>query len=527
MPEPHSQSFTLSQLKQRDDWPEWKASQYKMLDQYLEQGMFSDPQPLPKNANALHMLWTYTLKTCGTKKARLVCNGNPRQKGTVTLRHTYANSLDASSERLFWAIVAQEGLIAIAPPPEAPLFLYTDEAFREWWIEHLRRPPIPREHNVVRVNNAIQGHPESPRLWEKHIDHILKDLEMKPTTHEPCLYSGIVEQHRIIFLRQVDDFAAAAKQKQYTERLIQLINNKLQINIKLLGTITRFNGMDIHQTQNFIKIKGEQYLTKMIPRHPWISTNATPMTPLPSDSAYIQAIEQATPPSTNCEQSQLQQQMGFNYRRVISELLYPMVKCRPDFAFHITKLSQYMANPAKEHYLALQHLCQYVANTITAGIHYWRHEECVDMPLPGNPTIHNDNYTIDIHPNQHNGQLFGYVDADWVADITHRKSESGLVILYAGGTIGYKSKYQNTISHSSTEAEFTAACEAGKTILFFRSLLHDLQYAHLPATIVHEDNNGALLMANTQQPTRRTRHMDIKTFALLDWVQQDLMYSRT
>ena len=112
----------------------------------------------------------------------------------------------------------------------------------------------------------------------------------------------------------------------------------------------------------------------MISGHPWISTNATPTTPLPSDSAYIQAIEQATPPSTNCEQSQLQQQMGFNYCRVISELLYPMVKCRPDFAFHVTKLSHYMANPAKEHYLALQHLCQYVANTITTGVYYWRHK---------------------------------------------------------------------------------------------------------------------------------------------------------
>ena len=43
------------------------------------------------------------------------------------------------------------------------------------------------------------------------------------------------------------------------------------------------------------------------------------------------------------------------------------------------------------------------------------------------------------------------------------------------------------------------------------------------ATILYEDNNGALLMANAQQPTRRTRHMDIKKFALLDWVEQDLM----
>jgi hypothetical protein len=34
-------------------------------------------------------------------------------------------------------------------------------------------------------------------------------------------------------------------------------------------------------------------------------------------------------------------------------------------------------------------------------------------------------------------------------------------------------------------------------------------------------------MANAQQPTRRTRHMDIKTFALLDWVEQDLLLLQT
>ncbi len=38
-----------------------------------------------------------------------------------------------------------------------------------------------------------------------------------------------------------------------------------------------------------------------------------------------------------------------------------------------------------------------------------------------------------------------------------------------------------------------------------------------------EDNMGALLMANAQQPTRRTRHMGIKYFALQDWVASDLI----
>jgi hypothetical protein len=61
----------------------------------------------------------------------MVCNGNPRQKGTVTIGHTYANSLDAASERLFWAIMAKESLIAIGAD--------VSNAFAE-------APPHPKHH---------------------------------------------------------------------------------------------------------------------------------------------------------------------------------------------------------------------------------------------------------------------------------------------------------------------------------------------------------------------------------------------
>jgi len=119
--------------------------------------------------------------------------------------------------------------------------------------------------------------------------------------------------------------------------------------------------------------------------------------------------------------------------------------------------------------------------------------------------------------------MVAYVDADWATDTKHRKSVSGMVLMYAGGVIGYKTKYQDTIALSSTEAEFTAACDAAKMILFFRSLLDDLGIEQRHSTVLYEDNNGALMMANAQQPTRRTRHMDIKKFALLSWVEQDLI----
>jgi hypothetical protein len=86
----------------------------------------------------------------------------------------------------------------------------------------------------------------------------------------------------------------------------------------------------------------------------------------------------------------------------------------------------------------------------------------------------------------------------------------------------YKSKFQPAIAHSSTEAEFVAACDTVKMILFYRSLLQQVGMEQMDATILFEYNSGAL-MANAQQPTRRTRHMDIKHFALLDWVERDLL----
>ena len=78
---------------------------------------------------------------------------------------------------------------------------------------------------------------------------------------------------------------------------------------------------------------------------------------------------------------------------------------------------------------------------------------------------------------------------------------------------------------SSTEAEFMAASDAGKMALYLRSILAELEVPQDLATPLFEDNNGALMMANAQQRTKRTRHihMDIRHFSLLDWVEEDLL----
>jgi hypothetical protein len=95
--------------------------------------------------------------------------------------------------------------------------------------------------------------------------------------------------------------------------------------------------------------------------------------------------------------------------------------------------------------------------------------------------------------------------------------------MFAGAAIGFKTKYQETIAYSSTESEFVAACDTAKLVLYFRSIFDDLGIPQEHATIIFEDNRGALMMAEAQQPTPRTRDIDIKYFALLDWVAQDLI----
>ena len=414
---------------------------------------------------------------------------------------------------------------AEAAPPKIPLYVRIDQPFREWW-RIKGRGEIPANY-VFPVHRALQGHPEAPRSWATKIDTILRTkLHLKPTTHEPCLHYGKHKGEEILFLRQVDDFAVGCKNDKICKEIIALIDKEMTIDIKDLGIITRFNGLDVHQSKYYTKISNATYIQKIINEHPDMFTNYLPHRvpiPVPDDKSFISTLEKAIPPSTEEEQRQLQLQMKFNYRQAIGELIFAMVTCRPDISSPLIKLSQYATNPAQEHYEAVIKIFHYLKSTINKGIYYWRpgandYFDTSPLPQPTKQT-HQPPHVKDDAPNT----LTGMVDSDWAGDTSHRKSVSGIVLKLAGGTIFYKTKYQDTIALPSTEAEFAAACEAGKSILYVRSILNELNLPQHEATVLHIDNNGALLMGNAQQPTRQTKHVDIKKFALLDWVEHDMM----
>ncbi len=81
-------------LRKLSNWSEWQYSNYKQLGQYHDQDTLGQHCQLPPGANVLDLLWTYNIKTDGTLKARCVCTGQPKFKGSVIFGYTYAKILD-------------------------------------------------------------------------------------------------------------------------------------------------------------------------------------------------------------------------------------------------------------------------------------------------------------------------------------------------------------------------------------------------------------------------------------------------
>ncbi|KAL7550305.1 hypothetical protein ACHAWF_013539, partial [Thalassiosira exigua] len=203
--------LTRGKLLKQPDWSDWQSSEYTQLDQYDAQGMFGDPTHVDSDGAVFNLVWTYVIKELDKrKKARCTCDGSTRSGQVRVLDYTYANCVDQTSARLFYAVAAAENLVVFgadvsnafgeAPPPKQGFYIRPDKAFRHWWTHHKGRDPIPPGH-VIPILAAMQGHPEAPRLWERHADTILRSLGLTPTVHEPCLYSGIIDGERVVFLR--------------------------------------------------------------------------------------------------------------------------------------------------------------------------------------------------------------------------------------------------------------------------------------------------------------------------------------
>jgi Reverse transcriptase (RNA-dependent DNA polymerase) len=284
--------FTRTKLKHLATWDLWLAAETKQLDAMHSQGMFGDPCDLPIGALALFAHWNYYMKTDGTRQARNCCDGSIRAAPQLRSQaHTYSSCVEQPCQCLFYALCAALcyyiyctdvcNAYANADAPSVPTYIYVDAPYADWYYNKFGKR-IERG-KVLPVLHALQGHPESGRLWEIFINKILLNtFHLRNTTHERNLYSGTFNDHPILVKRQVDDIAVASPCKDTAQAFIIELGKHVQI--KGNDLLTTFNGIQVEQSSDYIRVHCTRYIERLVAAHGWDTTIDLPDSPYHNNS---------------------------------------------------------------------------------------------------------------------------------------------------------------------------------------------------------------------------------------------------
>jgi hypothetical protein len=172
------------------------------------------------------------------------------------------------------------------------------------------------------------------------------------------------------------------------------------------------------------------------------------------------------------------------YQSMIGSLMYAMTQTRPDLAFPVSFLSQFLHNPGPTHIKAARRILRYLKQTLTLGITF-------DGEKPG---------------------FVGHSDADYAEDIQTRRSRNGYIFYLNGGPISWKSIRQKCVTLSSTEAEYYGLSSAAREAAWLRLLLSELRYQgnDIKPTKIFGDNQSSMALSENPEFHQRTKHVDVQ-----------------
>ncbi|GJX84593.1 hypothetical protein Tco_0335367 [Tanacetum coccineum] len=105
--------------------------------------------------------------------------------------------------------------------------------------------------------------------------------------------------------------------------------------------------------------------------------------------------------------------------------------------------------------------------------------------------------------------LKAYSDAVWAKCIVIRKSVTGYCVFMNNILVFWKSKKQNTLSKSSTEAEYGALASVTSEVIWILKILKDLHCENILLISLYCDSNSAIKIAANPMFHERTKHLEI------------------
>ena len=102
-----------------------------------------------------------------------------------------------------------------------------------------------------------------------------------------------------------------------------------------------------------------------------------------------------------------------------------------------------------------------------------------------------------------------YADAAW-SNKSDQRSRYGFVLLLAGCRVSWATRSTTMVCLSTAEAEYIAATEAAKDVVWLRGLLNELGLLPPGPSNIMEDNQACIKMANNASVSGRNRHFCTK-----------------
>lgn len=252
------------------------------------------------------------------------------------------------------------------------------------------------------------------------------------------------------------------------EVAISMLTNDLSVRFEMknLGEVNCFLGLEIEKTDQgyFVSQKTCEETVAAF----WYGESkekATPMEP------HLKLMKAEGKPLKDAKE----------FQQLVGSLIYLTIT-RPQIAYSVGIVSQFMHCPRSSHLNAARQIFRYVKGLLDYGFMYKRHEKFM---------------------------LDGFTDADWAGDTNDRHSISGYCFSTGLAMVSWCSKKQPVVTLSSTEAEYVAATMAAQECMWLKRLIGEMLCKVDYAVQIRCDNESAIKLASNPIFDGRTKHIEV------------------
>lgn len=447
--------------------PEWQKAMEEEI-KALKENQTWDLVPKPKDVKPISCKWVYKVKTrtdgsIERYKARLVARGFSQEYG-LDYEETFSPVAKITTVRVLLALAASKSW-ELWQMDVKNAFLH-GELDKEIYMEQPKGFESKKypEH-VCKLKKALYGLKQAPRAWYGKIGEFLVHNGFKVAPSDSSLFVMAKEGRLAIVLVYVDDLIITGDYSEEIERTRENLSVRFQM--KELGELRHFLGLEVEHTKNGIFLGQQKYAKDLLKRYGMLDCKpiSTPMDP----NARLQEDK-----GKNLEDATM-------YRQLVGSLIY-LTLSRPDISYAVGVASRYMSTPKKPHLDAIRRILRYVKGTLNYGILYKKTKKC---------------------------QVIGYCDADYAGDCDTRRSTTGYLFSLGSGAITWCSKRQPTVALSSTEAEYRSAAAAAQESTWLKQLMEDLHQTPKDQVWIFCDNLSTIRLAENPVFHARTKHIEV------------------